>query len=102
MLSVVLHTGETPFSGHYVTSVYDMVHKGWKQYDDSVVRDQTSEQVSFLLLLLLLLFCLMVLTRIFGLFAGGNKVHETSSKSYLLFYAHKSIWEKVRHGETGE
>ena len=43
--SVIHHTGEDAFSGHYTTDVRTDDEKGWKRYNDSLVESVGSEMV---------------------------------------------------------
>lgn len=43
--SIVHHIGTYSSAGHYVADVFDPSTNTWKNFDDSIVRDQTESQV---------------------------------------------------------
>jgi ubiquitin carboxyl-terminal hydrolase 26/29/37 len=45
LMSVVSHIGDTSFTGHYVSDVYDIIKSEWLTFDDLTVTPTTLQQV---------------------------------------------------------
>ena len=66
-LPVCEFEGENATRGHYVTNVYYPNEDKWKNFNDTVIRKVTEEEVL------------------------GNK-----KDSYVLFYVHEKCWPKAK------